>query len=119
MPVDHLFDAAILIAIGFTLIIQSTLGKLMAAQQQAVDAVVAQLVKSREEILSAQRDLFAQIAAVQVQLDAAKVESVDLTALTVAAQALDDIVPDVVVEAPVVDEPAVEEPVVVDEPPVS
>jgi hypothetical protein len=116
VPIDHFFDAAILVAIGFTLIIQSTLGKLMAGQQQAVDAVVAQLVKSREEILGAQRDLFAQIAAVQVQLDAAQVESVDLTALTVAAQSLDDIVPDV--EAPVVDEPAVEEPVV-DEPPVS
>jgi hypothetical protein len=50
VPIDHFFDAAILVAIGFTLIIQSTLGKIMAGQQQAVDAVVAQLVKSREEI---------------------------------------------------------------------
>jgi len=133
MPVDHFFDAAILITIGFTLIIQSTLGKLMAAQQKAVDAVVDQLVKSREEILGAQRSLFAQIAAVQAQLDAAQVSTVDLSALTEAAQALDDIVPDAGVEAPVVDEPVVDEPVVdepvvdevvvdepvVDEPPVS
>jgi hypothetical protein len=110
MPVDHFFDAAILIAIGFTLIIQSTLGKHMATQQQ-VDAVVAQLVKSREEILAAQRGLFDQIAAVQAQLDAAEVETVDLSALSAAAQALDDIVPDPV------EEPVVEEPV--DEPPVS
>jgi hypothetical protein len=118
MPVDHFFDAAILIAIGFTLIIQSKLGHHMASQQQAVDAVVEQLVKSREEILGAQRDLFSKIADVQAQLDAADVATVDLSALSAAAQALDDIVPDAVVEAPVVDEVVVDEPVV-DEPPVS
>lgn len=141
MPVDHFFDAAILVAIGLTLIIQSKLGHVMAKQQQAVDAVVAQLVKSREEILGAQRGLFEKIADVQAQLDSAHVESVDLSALTAVAQSLDDIVPDpveetvvepveetVVVEPvdvvvqPVVDETVVEPVVVdvpVDEPPVS
>lgn len=147
MPVDHFFDAAILVAIGLTLIIQSKLGHVMAKQQQAVDAVVAQLVKSREEILGAQRGLFEKIADVQAQLDSAHVESVDLSALTAVAQSLDDIVPDPVEETvvepveetvvdsvdpvvepvdpvvePVVDETVVEPVVVdvpVDEPPVS
>ena len=66
--------------------------------QASVDAVVAQLGKAQVEITT-------RITEVQAQLDAAQVpaESVDLSALVAAAQALDDIVPDVEV---LVDEPA-------------
>lgn len=80
--------------------------------QDSVNAVVAQLGKAKSEIV-------AKIADVQAQLDAASVpvEQVDLSALTAAAQALDDIVPDVVepVVEPVVEEVVVEEPPVVEE----
>ena len=53
----------------------------------------------------AQVEITTRISEVQAQLDAAQVpaESVDLSALVAAAQALDDIVPDVEV---LVDEPA-------------
>lgn len=63
---------------------------IVTASQDVVDAVVAQLGKAKGEIV-------ARIADVQSQLDAASVpaESVDLSALTAAAQSLDDIVPDV------------------------
>lgn len=56
--------------------------------QDAVNAVTEQLVK-------AQREIVARIADVQAQLDAAGVaEQIDLSSLTAAAQALDDVVPD-------------------------
>lgn len=78
--------------------------------QDSINAVVAQLGKAKGEIV-------AKIADVQAQLDAASVpaEQVDLSALTAAAQALDDIVADVPVDEPVV-EPVADEVVVVDEP---
>lgn len=69
----------------------------MSESQDAVNAVVNQLRKIALEVKN-------EIASVQAQLDAAQVnaEKVDLSALTEAAQALDDIVPDAVpeVEAP-------------------
>lgn len=56
--------------------------------QDAINAVTEQLVK-------AQREIVARIADVQAQLDAAGVaEQIDLSSLTAAAQALDDVVPD-------------------------
>jgi len=56
--------------------------------QDAVNAITAQLVKAQREIVS-------RIADVQAQLDAAGVaEKVDLSSLTAAAQALDDVVAD-------------------------
>lgn len=68
--------------------------------QDAINAVTAQLVKAQREIVS-------RIADVQAQLDAAGVtEQVDLSSLTAAAQALDDVVADaepVDVEADVVE----------------
>lgn len=68
------------------------LGRLtMSATQDAVNAVVDQLRKAQAEIV-------AKIADVQEQVDSAGAD-VDLSALTEAAQALDDIVPD----APVVE----------------
>ena len=56
--------------------------------QDAINAVVEQLVKAQREIVN-------RIADVQAQLDAAGVaEQVDLSSLTAAAQALDDVVAD-------------------------
>jgi len=64
-------------------------GFTMTAAQDAVNAVVGQLRKAQLEIVT-------KIAEVQDQLDSAGVaEEVDLSELTAAAQALDDIVPDV------------------------
>ena len=94
----HLLLAATLFAIAFLCFTQSTLGKAIMSTQASVDAVVVQLGKAQVEITT-------RITEVQAQLDAAQVpaESVDLSALVAAAQALDDIVPDVEV---LVDEPA-------------
>lgn len=74
---------------------------IMAGIQEIVDALTEQLVKAQREIVD-------KIADVQAQLDAAQVpvEQVNLTALTEAVQALDDIVPDA---EPVVDEAVAEE----------
>lgn len=66
---------------------------LMGAVQDAVDAIVAKLDKAKTEIVNEIDALKAQIAAG---------ETPDLTALTAAAQTLDDVVPDVVVEPPAV-----------------
>ena len=56
--------------------------------QDAINAVVDQLRKAQTEITT-------ELASVQAQLEAAGVaEQVDLSALTAAAQALDDIVAD-------------------------
>jgi hypothetical protein len=61
---------------------------LFMATQDIIDAVVAQLGKAKDELLTQIADLNAQIA------NAGVAEQVDTTALTAAAQALDDIVPD-------------------------
>ena len=82
---------------------QSLKGVLVSTQD-AVNAVTAQLVKAQREIVS-------RIAEVQAQLDAAGVaEQIDLSSLTAAAQALDDVVPDELVEQPADVEADVEEP---------
>ena len=61
---------------------------IMSNAQEVIDAVTAQIVH-------AQGELVGRIAEVQAQLDAAGVaEQIDLTSLTAAAQALDDVVPD-------------------------
>ena len=66
-----------------------TLRERIISTQDAVNAVVEQLVKAQREIVS-------RIADVQAQLDAAGVaEQIDLSSLTAAAQALDDVVADV------------------------
>lgn len=86
----YFFHAAALFALSFAIYQLTTLGKAVMSTQDAVNAVVAQLAKAKGEIV-------AKIADVQAQLDAASVpaEVVDLSALTEAAQALDDVVPDV------------------------
>jgi hypothetical protein len=82
-----------LIICGFTLWVAGfltlTIGRLIVSTQESIDAVVTQLGKAKDEIV-------AKIADVQAQLDAAAVpaEVVNLDALTAAAQALDDVVPD-------------------------
>lgn len=61
---------------------------IMSAQQDIVDAVVAKLAHVKAEVIAKLTDL-------QTQIDAGvPAEQLDLTALTEAAQALDDIVPD-------------------------
>lgn len=68
----------------------------MGVVQDAVDAITVQLGKAKDEILG-------EIAALQSTIDAGGAP--DLTALTAAAQALDDVVPDAPVEPPVPVEP--------------
>lgn len=61
---------------------------IMSAQQDIVDAVVAKLAHVKGEVIAKLTDL-------QTQIDnGVPTEQLDLTALTEAAQALDDIVPD-------------------------
>lgn len=76
---------------------------IMSEAQNTVNALVDQLRKVAVEVKS-------QIADVQAQLDAAQVnaEKVDLSALTEAAQALDDIVPDAASVDPAADPAATE-----------
>ena len=69
------------------------------AVQDAVDALVVQLGKAKAEVLSKIDELEAQIEAG---------ETPDLSALKDAVQALDDVVPDVVVEEPPVEDAPVE-----------
>lgn len=66
-----------------------TIERLAMSTQESIDAIVVQLGKAKDEVV-------AKIADVQAQLDAAAVpaEVVDLSALSAAAQALDDVVPD-------------------------
>jgi hypothetical protein len=63
----------------------------MGAAQDVVDQVTAQLGKAKDEVLAKIADLEAQVAAG---------ETPDFTALKEAAQGLDDVVPDPVVEEP-------------------
>lgn len=72
-------------------------GLINMATQDIINAVVAQLGKAKDELLTQIADLNAQIA------DAGVAEQVDTTALTAVAQALDDIVPDAVVTEPTAD----------------
>jgi len=86
-------QSAILLICGFTLWISAyithRIERLTMSLQSSVDEIVVKLGAVREEIV-------AKLADVQAQLDAANVpaEVVDLSGLTAAAQALDDIVPD-------------------------
>jgi len=88
-----ILQAATLAVCGFTLLVIAyltlTTERLAMSTQESVDAIVVQLGKAKDEVVG-------KIADVQAQLDAANVpaEVVDLTALTAAAQALDDVVAD-------------------------
>lgn len=74
-------------------------GVIAMSNQDTINAVVTQLGKAKAELIGKLTDLQAQIDA------GVPAEQLDLTALTEAAQALDDIVPDPAVEEPAADEP--------------
>lgn len=76
---------------------------IMSTQQDAVNAVAAKIRKGTQEVLG-------RIADLQEQVDAGvPSEDLDLSELTAAAEALDDIVPDAPAPAePVADEPVTE-----------
>ena len=82
------FISAVLAIQGFTLFAVSTFGRHLMSTQAAVDAVVAQLAKVKDEIVGKIADLNVQIE------DAGVADLVDTSELVAAAQALDDIVPD-------------------------
>ena len=82
------FISAILFAQGFTLIAMHVYGRHQMSTQEAINAVVAQLSKAKDEIVTKIADLNVQIE------DAGVADVVDTSELTAAAQALDDIVPD-------------------------
>jgi len=88
-----ILHCALLIVSGFTLwaiaYLTVTIERLTMSLQSSLDEIVVKLGAVRQEIVG-------KLADVQAQLDAANVpaETVDLSALTAAAQALDDIVPD-------------------------
>jgi hypothetical protein len=82
-------QAAILATTAYVLFFNRTLGRSLMSTQAQVDAVVAQLAKAKTEIVG-------KIADLQLALDDAGVaDVVDVSELVAAAQALDDIVPDV------------------------
>jgi hypothetical protein len=93
-PPDWALTMSWLMAEQFHLLSQriDRLGRKMSEVQDAVDAIVVQLGKAKDEILAEIANLEAQIAAG---------EAPDLTALKAAAQSLDDVVPDAPVEPPV------------------
>ena len=67
--------------------------------QAVVDGLVVQVAKVKDELMS-------KLAELQMQVDAAGVtEKVDLSELSAAIQALDDIVPDEDEDEPVVADP--------------
>ena len=93
MILDLMLSSATLLTCGFTLWVAAytlqTIERFSMSTQESIDALVVVLARAKEEVVS-------KIADVQAQLDAANVpaEVVNLDALTAAAQALDDIVPD-------------------------
>lgn len=101
------FDASILAALAFAITQLVLIGRCLMATQQDVDKLTVQVVKISDEVKASAAVLKTELEAVKAQLAAANVpaETVDLTALAAAIQAVDDIHPDVVVEDQVVEEP--------------
>jgi cell division protein FtsB len=105
MAIIYYFAAAILAAISFAIYQLATLGAAMSDQQQAIDALTAQVDKISTEVTSAHAAIVTELDIVRQQL-ADSNTPVDLTALTDAVQKLDDLNPDAVVPSDVpVDEP--------------
>jgi 3'-phosphoadenosine 5'-phosphosulfate (PAPS) 3'-phosphatase len=82
--------------LGLSYLIFSTERHTMSTQE-SIDAIVAQLAKAKDEILT-------EVANIQAQLDDAQVEEVDLSGLTAIAQALDDLNPEIPTEVETTDE---------------
>ncbi|QRY51771.1 hypothetical protein [Mycolicibacterium septicum] len=83
------FFGYLVVAVVVTFVVWHKERFFMSEVQNAVDAVVAQLAKAKAEIVTAIEEL------------RNREPDVDLSALTAAAQGLDDIVPDAPVEEPV------------------
>ena len=99
MPTAALVIAATFTTLAFATVIAidhttrriAALERLTVTSTNTIQAVIDNLTN---QLVKAQREITARIADVQTQLDAVGAAQVDLTALTAAAQALDDIVPD-------------------------
>jgi small-conductance mechanosensitive channel len=88
----YFYDAAILTALGFTLIHLKALGKAIMSQQAQIDALTTQVDKINTEVTTAAAALNARLADLQAQIDAGvPSEQLDLTALASAIQRVDDI----------------------------
>lgn len=98
---NYFFHAATLLLISFILFQLTHLGRQHMSTQEAIDQITAQLKKAQNEVIAARDELMAKLADVQLQLEDAQVaDVVDLSELTAAAQALDDIVPDAPADVP-------------------
>ena len=62
--------------------------------QDAIDAIVTELAKVKDEVADAQFKLTDQINELKTQLEDAKVEDIDLSGLEAIAKTLDDLNPD-------------------------
>ena len=88
MILSGLTLAAVGVALWAIARLINTFERFAMSTQQAIDTITAQIGKAQLELVN-------RIADVQAQLDAAGVaEQIDLSSLTAAAQALDDVVPD-------------------------
>ena len=111
------FDAALFAATSFVIIQLTVIGRNIMGLQTQVDSLTAQVAKIGNEVTAAHDALVAELASVKDQLaNAGVAETVDLSGLTAAIQAVDDLNPDVVEQpaeepAPVLTEDAPAEPV--------
>ena len=85
----HWITAAVLLTQAFTLFAISAQGRQLMSQQTELDNLTAIVRKGTAEVVALVAALRDQIAA------GVPAEQLDLSGLTAAAQALDDIVPDV------------------------
>lgn len=85
----HLITAAVLLTQAFTLFAISAQGRQLMSQQAELDNLTALVKKGTAEVVGLVAALRDEIAA------GVPAEQLDLTGLSAAAQALDDIVPDV------------------------
>jgi len=93
-------QSATLAALAYILLFNHHLGKVTIMTQESIDAAVLQIRKGTAEVRSLINDLQIQLAEKELA------DVVDVTELVAAAQALDDIVPDVVDAEPVEDDEA-------------
>ena len=89
MPTLHWIIAALLLIQAFTLFAVSAQGRRIMSQQAELDTLTAVVKKGTAEVVALVAALRDQIAA------GVPAEQLDLSGLSAAAQALDDIVPDV------------------------
>ena len=100
MTLFFALQSATLAALAYILLFNHHLGKVTIMTQESIDAAVLQIRKGTAEVRSLINDLQIQLAEKELA------DVVDVTELVAAAQALDDIVPDVVDAEPVEDDEA-------------